>query len=588
MPTTRLALLVALLWMAPDAVRAQPAADERPATPADQGRGGRQMTPPRDAGQADTAPRGTAVIRGVVLAADTGTPIRRAQVRATAPGIRENRLATTDAQGRFEFKELAGGRYTLNASKGGFVALQYGQRRPGESGTPLEISEAQIVDKLVIALPRGSVISGRISDEFGEPVANAVVNAMRYGYSGGTRRLLPGGGQNARDTTDDHGAFRLFGLPPGEYVVSANFRGSGGEVTDPSGEPSGYAPTYFPGTANVGDAQRVRIDVSQEQSSVNFGLIATKLVRVTGTVIDSKGAPVANGALMLVPADGVRGAMMMASGAARLDGAGGFRITDVAPGHYVLQTRTNMGRGGAGAGEGEFARLDLPVGAQDVDGVVVVTAQGARVSGHIVTDAAQAATLRPDQLQISARNARPDQMGFGGPGAVARVAADGTFTIGGLFDPALFRVGGAQGWSIKQVLLGGQDITDTPLDFAPGQTVAGVQIVLTDKSTTLSGAVTDSRGQPVVDATVIVFPADDKRWTYQSRFIRAARPDQDGRYEIRGLPAHDEYLIAAVQGLEDGQAGDPEFLARIKPDTTKLALNDGETKAADVKLPAAR
>jgi hypothetical protein len=317
-------------------------------------------------------------------------------------------------------------------------------------------------------------------------------------------------------------------------------------------------------------------------------LIATKLVRITGTVIDSQGAPVTSGALMLVPADSVRGPMMLAGGAARLDRTGGFRITDVAPGRYVLQTRTNIGRRAAGAADGEFARLDLAVGAQDLDGIVLVTAPGARVTGQIVTDSAQAATLRPDELQISARSARPDQMGFAGPGAVARVAADATFTIAGLFDPALFRVGGAPGWSIKQVLFNGHDITDTPLDFAPGQTIAGVQIVLTDKSTSLSGAVTDSRGRPVTDAAVIVFPADEKRWTYQSRFIRAARPDQDGRYEIRGLPAHDDYLIAAVQGLEDGQAGDPEFLARIKAEASKLALNEGETKAADVKLPAGR
>src|SRR5688500_13978475 len=111
MPSTRVALLLTLLWIMPDAARAQPATEQRPEETAGQGRGGRQGMPPRAGGQADTAPRGTAVIRGVVLAADTGTPIRRAQVRATAPGIRENRLATTDAQGRFEFKELAGGRY---------------------------------------------------------------------------------------------------------------------------------------------------------------------------------------------------------------------------------------------------------------------------------------------------------------------------------------------------------------------------------------------------------------------------------------------------------------------------------------------
>lgn len=560
----------------------------------------RQVTPPRAGGpETGEAPRGTAVIRGVVLAADTGTPIRRAQVRASAPGIRDNRLATTDAQGRFEFKELVAGRYTIGASKGGFVALQYGQRRPSESGTPLDISDGQVADKLVIALPRGSVLSGRVFDEFGEPVANAVVNAMRYGFAAGARRYLPAGGQNSRDTTDDQGQFRLFGLPPGEYVVSANFRGGGGEITDPSGEPSGYAPTYFPGTTNVADAQRVKVDIAQEQTSINFALIATKLVRITGTIIDSQGAPVTNAAVMLMPADrGAMAMMAMAQGAGRVDRAGAFRLADVAPGRYVLQTRTNLGPGGRGGRGGpqapdaapEFARQEITVGTEDLDGLVLVTGPGARVSGQIVTDSPAVPSFRPEQLQVAARPGQPDQAGpGGGAGAGAgRVGTDWTFQLSGLFDGRLFRVNAPQGWSLKQVLLNGQDITDTPLEFAPGQAVTGVQIVLTDKATALSGSVNDSRGRPVVDATVVIFPADEKLWMFQSRFIRAARPDQEGRYEVRGLPSHDDYLIAAVEGLEDGQAGDPEFLSRLKPDASRFSLNEGETKTVDVKLSTAR
>jgi protocatechuate 3,4-dioxygenase beta subunit len=547
--------------------------------------------PPRAGVPQEEGPKGTAIIRGVVLAADTGTPIRRAQVRASAAAVRTSRLATTDAQGRFEFRDLPGGRYTISASKGGFVGLQYGQRRPSESGTPLEIADAQVMDKLVLALPRGSVISGRIFDEFGEPIANAVVNALRYGYAGGARRFMPAGGQNARDTTDDQGQFRLFGLPPGEYLVSANFRGGGGEVTDPAAEPSGYAPTYFPGTPSAAEAQRVRVDIGQEQNSVNFALIATRLVRITGSVIDSKGAPVTAGMLTLMQADLGRGPMQLGNSATRVDRNGTFRITDVAPGRYVLQTRTNMGgpggRGGAAAGAGaepEFARVDLAVGAQDVDGVVLVTAPGARATGQVVTDSPQAAQIRPDQIAVGARSARPDQPGFGGGAGNARVNADWTFAITGLFDPVLFRVNAPQGWALKQVLLNTQDITDTPLEFTPGQTVSGLQIVLTDKLTTVIGAVTNTRGQAVTDATIVVFPADEKLWMFQSRYIRAARPDQDGRYTITGLPAYDDYLIVAVQGLEDGQAGDPEFLAGIKGGATALRLNEGETKSADIKL----
>lgn len=73
------------------------------------------------------------------MSADTGAPIRRAQVRISSPDARESRVAATDAQGRFEIKELPAGRYTVTASKGGFVSLQYGQRRPSESGTPIEL-----------------------------------------------------------------------------------------------------------------------------------------------------------------------------------------------------------------------------------------------------------------------------------------------------------------------------------------------------------------------------------------------------------------------------------------------------------------
>lgn len=546
--------------------------------------------PPRAGQPQEEAPKGTAVIRGVVLAADTGTPIRRAQVRASAPGIRSSRLATTDAQGRFEFREMPAGRYTIAASKGGFVGLQYGQQRPSQSGTPLELSNGQVMDKLVIALPRGSVISGRVFDEFGEPIANAVVNAMRYGYSAGARRLMPVGGQNSRDTTDDQGQYRMFGLPPGEYVISANFRGGGGEVTDPAGEPSGYAPTYFPGTPNVTEAQRVRVDVSQEQNSVNFALIATRLVRITGMVIDSRGAPVTAGALALLPADTLRSGMQMPNAGARVDRNGAFRLTDVAPGRYILQTRTNIGgpggRGGAAAAgvEPEFARIDLAVGAQDLEGVVLVTAPGARATGQVIVESAQADALRLDQVNIAARSVRLDTPAFGGPGGNARANQDGTFTLTGLFDPVLIRANAPQGWTLKQVLLGQQDITDAPLEFTSGQTLNGLQVVLTDKITTVSGAVTNTRGQPVTDATVVVFPADEKLWAYQSRFIRVARPDQQGRYQITGLPPYDNYLMVAVQGLEDGQAGDPELLTSMKTDATTLRLNEGETKIADMRM----
>jgi hypothetical protein len=526
------------------------------------------------------APRGTAVLRGQIVAADNGSPIRRAQVRVTSPDAREGRIATTDAQGRFEIKELPAGRYAISASKGGFVSLQYGQRRPSESGTPLELGDGQTIEKITIGLPRGSVLGGRITDEFGEPVANASVMAWRYAYAAGTRRLMPAG-QNARDTTDDQGTFRLFGLPPGEYYVSATLRSGGPEVTDPmGGEISGYANTYYPGTPNLAEATRVTLAVSQENTSVNFGLIATRLVRLSGQVLMSDGAPARNGNVMLLPSNAQgRPAIGVQQGGngARIDANGTFRMTNVAPGRYQVLARAR------GNPEFELARMDLTVGSDDVDGLTFITAPGASINGIVVSDTGEPFDFRPQQLQVSARAASPD--GGATPGAGnTRVGDDWTVTLRNVVDEVLVRASAPQGWTLKSVFVGTEDVTDMPVQFPPGQTINGLQIVLTKKISTLSGAVTDSRGNPVLDATVIVFPSDEQLWTYQSRFIRAARPDQDGRFRLSPLPSPGNYLVVALQGLEDGQAGDPELLARMKELAIKVELGEGETKAVDVKL----
>jgi hypothetical protein len=206
------------------------------------------------------------------------------------------------------------------------------------------------------------------------------------------------------------------------------------------------------------------------------------------------------------------------------------------------------------------------------------------VTGTVVSDTGEPFDFTPQQLQIGARVASLDAQGPGG--GTARVAANWTFELRGLTEARLFRVNAPQGWTLKSVALAGQDITDVPTELPPGQSVSGMQIVLTKKTTTLSGAVADARGEPMLDATVVVFPANDRLWTFQSRFIRAARPDQEGTYRLSGLPPSEEYLIVAVQGLEDGQAGDPEFLASVKDAATRFSLADGETKAVDVKLSA--
>src|SRR5215471_1887991 len=116
-----------------------------------------------------TPKTGTSVLRGRIVAGDTGSPVRRALVRISSPDI-GSKTALTDNQGRYEFKDLPAGRFNVSVTKSGYVTMQYGQSRPFEPGRPIELVDAQLMDKADVALPRGGVLAGRILDEFGEPV----------------------------------------------------------------------------------------------------------------------------------------------------------------------------------------------------------------------------------------------------------------------------------------------------------------------------------------------------------------------------------------------------------------------------------
>ena len=139
------------------------------------------------------------------------------------------------------------------------------------------------------------------------------------------------------------------------------------------------------------------------------------------------------------------------------------------------------------------------------------------------------------------------------------------------------------GWMLEAVYLNGQDVIDTPLDFDGTRRVEGVRLVLTDQVTQLSGVVHDGQGTELTDFTVIAFPIDERRWGPWSRYVKAARPDQNARYQIRGLPAG-EYLLAAVDVVEQGEWHDPRFLQRLRPGALRVSLAAGELTELNITL----
>jgi hypothetical protein len=208
---------------------------------------------PAASAQESAALAGTGVIKGRVVRSDTGQPLRRAQVRLFAS---ESRAVFTDDKGRYEISQLPAGRHSLAASKGGFVQMAYGQRRPHGAGRPLTLAAGQVLERIDFALPPGGVLTGRIVDEAGEAIVGASVSIIRLAFANGRRR--PAGVGAAQ--TDDRGEFRVFGLPRGDYFVQASL----GTASDVSGERLGYAPTFYPGTPVRGEAQRVSVKAGEE------------------------------------------------------------------------------------------------------------------------------------------------------------------------------------------------------------------------------------------------------------------------------------------------------------------------------------
>lgn len=284
---------------------------------------------------------------------------------------------------------------------------------------------------------------------------------------------------------------------------------------------------------------------------------------------------------MLTPGDNAMTMMVMGMNNAMIAADGSFQFANVPPGRYILQLRPN----GMPTASSEMAMMPVTVGNDDLDNLIVTTTPGAVARGVVMTDDSSAAPFRPDQVSLFPSPAEPMSM-IVNPGA-NRINDDYTFELTGLFERRLIRgsAGGqGSGWYLKAVIYDGTDITDTGMEFTGGRVYEGLQVVFTRKTTDLSGALTDDRGRAIVDATVIIFPADSQKWTYASRYVRTARPDTNGRYNFKSMPPLDDYMIIAVQDLESGQASDPEFLTRAKEEAKSFSLSEGETKAVDIKL----
>ncbi len=232
----------------------------------------------------------------------------------------------------------------------------------------------------------------------------------------------------------------------------------------------------------------------------------------------------------------------------------------------------------------------LQVTGTDIDGLVIVTGAGGTLRGQVVTDDGSPLPPNVDRLSVRPKLLTPGRrlMGTWTSGN-GRIDKTGTFELKHVFGPLLLYIEGLPGnWTLKNALLDRRDLADEPIDVAHGAAVAGIRAVLTNRPTSLRGRLTDEKLRPA-EGTIVIFPEDRALWRgsekstsgAESRRVRAARPDQHGEFSFKGLPAGN-YLVATLDYVEEGQWGDPEYLAELGPWALRLTLADGESKAIDL------
>jgi hypothetical protein len=545
-------------------------------------------------------PKGSGIIAGIVVAGDTGLPIRSARVALTGTTLQQGVGRMSDDQGAFAFTGLEAGQYRLWATHLGYVTASYGEKRPGSgvAGRPIVIADKQHVDKLQLSLPRAAAIEGIVTDQFG-PASAATVQALRVVYRGGRRGLMSAGVA----PVNDRGEYRLFSLPPGEYLVHAASTPGGLSLTETfqtgfansrvraanapailtelgpwmreSTQPTA-ATGFYPGGFSIESATTIELAAGEERRGADVRVTRQPIVKVSGVVRSSRG-PAAGATIWLVPgrsrleefSDGTRIAGMAKSA----DGT--FQITGVPAGNYVLVAVLGTSTSAEGV---EVSQQEIAVGTADVTGLQINLTPAAAVSGTVAADDGSPVEW-PKVISFTP----VDTYFVTGPAREHNARAEeGRFALAGLL-PGRFRLTlhNEPRWRIASATSGGRDVMDTYLDVAAGDKPS-LRIVLTRRETELSGTL----GGLSADSnyTVIAFSPDERHWVPEGRRLAAVEPTPAGQYTFKALPPG-TYRLALLEDYDAAAGLYPDLLRQLSAASSIfVTLTDGEKKVQDLRV----
>jgi hypothetical protein len=524
----------------------------------------------------DSSDEQTCTVSGIVIRRQDSAPLKNATVQLANNSDREHHIATkTTADGHFLLKNVPAGQYKLIVTRNGYVYQELGQKKPGDPGAMFTLRPGQRIADLVFKLGLAGVISGKVFDEDGEPMVGVAVRAMRQVYTDG-RKVLQA---TTQQETNDLGEFRVFGLEPGRYYISAEMEGWNRIAGDRefsnseknTGE-KGYAKIYYPNAPEAASASSVYVKEGEEISSIDIFMKEVTVYRVRGKVqnlFPHQGT--GDTQLVVVRRTQIPGwDSMGVQMAAKADGS--FEIPELAPGEYtVIAFFFDQGKSFS-------TQEDVNVLNADVSGLTLVISSGVDIPGQLLWDGKPSLEGERASIYLS-----PEESGvrvWGG--GEAHVDEKSQFTMKEV-PQGTFRInvdGLSKDCYIKEVQFGENVLPDRVLHAKRGVS-AELRITISSKGARLQGIVANDESLPVAGVWVVAVPEESKR---SLRYLyKAVTTDQYGRYDLRGL-VPGKYMIFALDGVARGEWEDPEFLKTNGAKAVIVEVSDSDAKSTDLHL----
>jgi protocatechuate 3,4-dioxygenase beta subunit len=509
-------------------------------------------------------------IVGTVVKLASSEPLNKASVQLQSMDDRTRAISVnTNAGGRFELKGIDPGRYRLTVSRVGFVTQEYGQKKSDDPGAVLALRPGQELKDLLFRMIPSGVIAGRIVDEDGEPLPTVNVTAAREVYLEGKRALSTG----STVETNDLGEYRLFGLPPGRYFVSAVYprwsRVAGEEVSGGlESDQQGYAKMYYPGTVDIGRAISIALKGGEEIPSTDILLRKVLTHRIRGRVYNQiTDKPGIGTNVMLMPkTNRLEWGSVLHANAENQDGS--FDIPEVLPGSYLVTALW--------FDEGKIysTRMPVEVGNADVEGLALTIAPGVNINGQIIWDGKP--SLEKDELTV---RAMPVDLSFISHSS-ARVTHANFFTLKDVGEGTYHAevAGESKDSYIKGGHYGPSSVLEDGFTVVRGAP-ATLEITISSHGARVQGTVSEAGGLPAAGVWVVVVPDVAHRTQY--RLYKTQTTDQYGRFDLRGIPPG-EYKLFSWEEVELRAWEDPEFLKPFEEKGEKIALQESDQKTLNL------